>query len=248
MSKPASEYLQIVSEKLRSLEGSFGQKPFTTAVNLIFESLKAGGVWNIFGAGHSTMAVQEAFHRAGGLIPINPWLEEYMMPQSGPTRNGGFEKLTGVAEVIFDYYKPNPGEVLTIISNSGINATSIEMAEIAKKRNVKTIGITNLEHSKSTPSRHSSGKKVFDVCDIILDTGGVKGDAAVTIPGVDVCVGPLSTVLNCFIINSLTLAICQKFVENSLKAPVYASANLPGGAERNRDLERKYLGRIPRLR
>jgi uncharacterized phosphosugar-binding protein len=242
------EYTTIVIEKLKLLENSVREKPFQESVNFIFESLKNGGVWNIFGTGHSAIAVQEAFHRAGGLVPINPWLEEYMMPQSGPTRNGAFEKLAGVSQIVFDYYKPEPNEVLTIISNSGINTTAIETAVLAKNNKIKTIAITNLEHSKSTKSRHPSGQKLFEVCDIVLDTGGVKGDAAVQLPGMDVPVGPLSTILNCFLINTLAISICQKFAENSLQAPVYLSANLPGGPERNRALESKYLPRIPRLR
>src|SRR6202034_3836615 len=112
---------------------------------------------------------------------------------SGPTRNGAFERLSGVAQIVFDYYKPATNEVLTIVSNSGINSTAIELGEIAKANKIKTVAITNLEHSKSTASRHRSGKKLFEVCDIVLDTGGVKGDAAITIDGLDVPAGPLSS-------------------------------------------------------
>jgi uncharacterized phosphosugar-binding protein len=239
-------YAKLLNEKL-SLALRNNSESFKKATLEIFKSINSGGVWHLFGTGHSTMAVQEAFHRAGGLIPVNPWLEEYLMPQAGPLRNGAMEKLSGLSLIIFDYYKPQAGEVLTIISNSGINPTSVEMAEIAKSKKIKTIAITNLEHSKENKSRHPKGKKLFEVCDLVIDTGGVKGDAAITLPNLDVPVGPLSTILNSFIINSLVISVCGEFSKIGAAAPVYLSANVSGGLERNRVLEAKYLSRIPRL-
>lgn len=155
---PLDVYTNVVCEKIKSL----GQnaEALQRAAKEIFKSLGSGGVWHVFATGHSTIAVQEAFHRAGGLIPVNPWLEEYLMPQAGPSRNGAFEKLTGMAQVIFDFYKPNKGEVLTIISNSGINSTPVEMAEIAKRNGIFTIAITNLDHSKKNSKQSSRRKKV----------------------------------------------------------------------------------------
>jgi uncharacterized phosphosugar-binding protein len=247
MTESVDRYTKLLNEKL-SLAVKNNSESFKKASAEIFRSIEGGGVWHLFGTGHSSMAVQEAFHRAGGLIPVNPWLEEYLMPQAGPSRNGPMEKLTGLSQVIFDYYRPQENEVLTIISNSGINPTTVEMAEIAKSKKIKTIAITNLEHSKENKSRHSKGKKLFEVCDIVIDTGGVKGDAAISLPHLDVPVGPLSTILNSFIINTLVISVCEEFSKKGMAAPVYLSANVPGGPERNRALETKYLSRIPRLR
>ncbi len=247
MTKTVDLYTKVLQDKLSQAIKN-NSESFKKATAAIFKSIESGGVWHLFGTGHSSMAVQEAFHRAGGLIPVNPWLEEYLMPQAGPTRNGSMEKLSGLSQVIFDYYKPQENEVLTIISNSGINPTTVEMAEVARPRKIKTIAITNLEHSKENKSRHSNGKKLFEVCDIVIDTGGVKGDAAITLPHLDVPVGPLSTILNSFIINSLVISVCEEFSKIGVAAPVYLSANVAGGAERNRKLEAKYLSRIPRFR
>jgi uncharacterized phosphosugar-binding protein len=239
-------YGELTLKKIADLQKSQSEN-LQKASKTIFDSLSKSGVWHLFGTGHSSIVVQEAFHRAGGLVPVNPWLEEYLMPQAGPRRNGPMEKLSGLNQVIFDLYKPQAGEVLTLVSNSGINPTIIEMAQLARKNKISTIGITNLEHSKQTPSRDKSKLKLFEVVDIVLDTGGVKGDAAVEIKGVDVPVGPLSSILNIFIINALTILICEEFAKAGLEAPVYLSANLPGGPERNRKLEEKYRSRILRL-
>lgn len=249
MSVPSSvdAYTKLAIEKLNQLKAK-NALSFPKAALEIFKSLENGGVWHLFGTGHSSMAVQEAFHRAGGLVPVNPWLEDYIMPQAGPRRNGPMEKLSGLAQVIFDYYAPKKGEVLTIISNSGINPTTVEMAEVAKAHQIKTIAVTNIEHSKENASRHRSGKKLFEVCDFIIDTGGVKGDAAITLPHLDVPVGPLSTILNSFIVNALAISVCEEFSKKGKTAPVYLSANVPGGSERNRKLEEEFLSRIHHLR
>src|ERR1700722_16390383 len=120
------EFTEVVKDSIDRIVST--QKPvLEKTIQILFKNLKAGGVWNIFGSGHSHMPAEEAFHRAGGLIPVNVWLEEYFMPHMGPTRAGGLERSLGIAEVIFDFYGPAPKEILTIISNSGINATSIEM-------------------------------------------------------------------------------------------------------------------------
>jgi uncharacterized phosphosugar-binding protein len=245
-------YASVLVQKILELEVRESEA-LDLAAAKIFESLKAidggavGRVWHLFGSGHSHMAVEEAFHRAGGLIQVNPWLEEYMMPHMGPRRSGGLERLSGVAQIIFDFYKPLKGEVLTIISNSGINSVSVELAEIARKAEVFVIAITCLEHSKASTSRHADGKKLFEVSDLVIDTGGVIGDAALVIKGLDVKVGPLSSALSILVINSLSQRICERFAAEGLQAPVYLSANVAGGDARNRLLEEKFRPRIRRL-
>ena len=244
---PKITYASIVAQKILDLESREAEK-FDEASLRIFESLKGGGVWNIFGSGHSHMAAEEAFHRAGGLIQVNPWLEEYLMPHMGPTRSGGFERLTGIAQVIFDFYNPKKSEILTIISNSGINSIPVELAVLSRKAGLFVIAITALEHSKKATSRHAGGKKLYEVCDLVIDTGGVFGDAAIAVSGLDVSVGPMSSLLSMTSINSLTVRICELYSKAGLKAPVYLSANVAGGEARNKALEEAYRERIYCLR
>lgn len=244
--KAHENYLSKALEALSNLKGSLDS--IDQVAHAAFQSMKDGnGVLHLFGSGHSHMIVEEAFHRAGGLIPVNAMLEEYLMPHATPSRNGPLERLTGLAGVIADYYGLKAGEVIVIISNSGINATSIEMAMVAREKGLRTVAITNLKHSSQSKSRHASGKRLFELCDYVIDTGGVKGDACLQIPGVDVPVGPLSTMLGISIINMISVRIAELFAENGLPAPVYLSANLPGGDERNKKLEAQYKSRIPRL-
>ncbi len=242
--KAHEQYLLKASEALKALHRKL--PVIDEVAQKVFESMKGGGVLHLFGAGHSHMVVEEAFHRAGGLIPVNAMLEEYLMPHATPSRNGPLERLPGLAKVIADYYDLKKTEVIVIISNSGINPTSVEMAQIAKEKGLHTVALTSVEHAKNTASR-ASGKKLYEICDNVIDTGGVVGDACISIEGLDVPVGPLSTLLGISIINMLAIRVAELYSENGLQAPVYLSANRPGGDERNKKLETQYRGRIPRL-
>ena len=56
---------------------------------------------------------------------------------------------------------------------------------------MSVIGVTSLPHSSVTPSRHSSGKRLFEVADMVVDTGIPPADAAIRIDGLDSPVGRL---------------------------------------------------------
>ncbi len=217
------------------------------ACEKIYHSLKAGGVLHVFGSGHSNVFAQEMFHRAGGLVQVNAWLEEHLMPHAGPKQVGPLERLSGLAPIMMKKYEPKAGEVLVIASNSGINASSVELAELAKSSGLFVIAVTSVTHSRGVPSR-SGGKKLFEVADLVIDTGTPVGDACVSIAGSDVKVGPLSGGLSLVVAELLTVGVAQKFSDNGEVPPVYQSANTPGGDERNKALEAKFAPRIRFLR
>lgn len=218
-----------------------------SAASTIFNSLKNGGALHIFGTGHSAGIVQEAFHRAGGLVPVNPMLEPFLTPLVSPRKSGRLERIEEIAPVLLDYYDLRPGESLIVISNSGINPLPVEMAFQARARGLTVIAITSLAHSNSVPSRHKSGKKLSEIAHIVIDNGGEPGDGSVSCPGLPEKVGPTLVLAGIFIINSLICSIVEKYLQAGLVPPILMSANLPGGEEHNRKLEEKYRGRIKLL-
>lgn len=132
-----------------------------------------------------------------------------------------------------------------IASNSGINAAAIEMALEARKAGVTVVGLTSLSHSKSVPSRHSSGKRLFEVCDVVLDNHCPAGDALVDVAGVRVAAS--STIANSFLYNWVLAETCSLWARDGKNLPVYRSANVPGGDAHNERLEGPYRARIPLL-
>jgi uncharacterized phosphosugar-binding protein len=136
--------------------------------------------------------------------------------------------------------KISPKDSMIIISNSGRNALPIEVAMVAKEEKLPLIVITSLAHSKSVTSRHSSGKRLFELADIVLDNHGDPGDAAVKLPGFEIPVGPTSTITGAFIMNEIMISATRWLIENGVTPPVFKSANLDGSKQHNDELRSRY--------
>ena len=230
---------RLLGEIHRSQAGAIDR-----ATDLIFSSLATDGVLHLFGSGHSHLVAEEAFHRAGGLVPVNTMTEPFLTPLTPPRKSGRLERLSGIAAILLDYHEPRPGEVLLIVSNAGINPVPVELALEAKERALTVIAITSLHHARAVASRHASDKRLFEVADLVIDNCGEAGDGAVSFPGLVEKVGPTSLLAGAFIVNSIVCGVVERFLAKGLSPPVYLSANLPGGDEHNRRLEAKYRGRI----
>ena len=136
-------------------------------------------------------------------------------------------------------------DVLILHSVSGRNSIIIDMALYAKELGVKIIALTNVTYSKSTDSRHSSGKRLFELADIVIDNHGTIGDATCEIRGIEQKVGASSTVIGATVLNTIIVEVCQKLVDSGIKTPpIFYSANLDGGDELNKQLIQEYQDAI----
>ena len=243
---PLSGYGPAARALLDQIEATQGEA-LEKAAGYVFASLKAGGVLHVFGSGHSHAVAEEAFHRAGGLVPVNLIQEAFLTPLTAPRKSGRLERVSGIAAVLLEASGARAGEVLLVISNSGINAVPVEMALEGKARGLTVIALTSLAHARATPSRQASGKRLFEVADCVLDNCGEVGDAAVAYPGLTAKVGPTSLLAGVYLLNNLVCRVVEHFLAAGLTPPVYRSANAPGGDEHNRALEARYRDRIPAL-
>ena len=216
------------------------------AADLCFETLRTGGVIHAFGSGHSAAGAIELFHRAGGLVPVNGILEAFLSPFLAPGKSGKLERLPGIGAILVDQWDVRSGEVLLVFSNSGVNPVPVEIATAAQAKGAKVVAVTSLEHAASVPSRHPSGKKLADVGDVVIDNGARAGDAAVEYaPGK--FAAATSGLVNAYVANRLVAEIVARYGAAGLEAPVYLSANLPGGDAHNQVLEAKYKDRLKGL-
>lgn len=191
----------------------------------------------VFGSGHSSMFPMEVYHRAGGPSFVIPVVGDYLMPTAGPPVVRILERTAGAATPLLDRVLPKKGEMLWMGSQSGINAAAVDLALQAKARGLVPVAFTSLEHSRAVASRHPSGKRLFEVCDAVIDLGAPIGDAAIPVaPGVSA--GPLSTLSTVFVAHSILVAAMAELEQGGTHC-VYTSVNTPDGEARNKSLEAK---------
>ncbi|HWQ79126.1 MAG TPA: SIS domain-containing protein [Anaerovoracaceae bacterium] len=199
----------------------------------------------IFGASHAGILAQEMFYRTGGLAPVNAILpSEFMLNTRPVIQTSAMEKLDGYPAVILNNTPINEGDVLILHSVSGRNTAAIEMALEAKKRGLFTIGITNMTYTKGVTSRHKSGKKLYEICDIVIDNCGDFEDSSMTLEGMEQKVAPTSSVIGCTIVNMLLIRTVEYLLEMKIEPPIFHSANVDGGSEFNETLFEKYKDQI----
>jgi uncharacterized phosphosugar-binding protein len=214
------------------------------AAQLVADAIAGDGLLYTFGTGHSHVTAEDLTYRAGGLIPVDAIMERSLSGHEKVAQSEYMERVEGIAKVIWDYYEITPRDALIVISNSGRNAAPIEMAMIAKEKGVPVIGVTSLAHSQGTTSRHSSGKKMYEFCDVVIDNLCPKGDCLLHLEGLEQPVGAGSSVATLFILNMIITQSAQNLLDRGIEPPVGMSGNLDGSYEYNKHLIDRYKGRI----
>jgi uncharacterized phosphosugar-binding protein len=214
------------------------------AAGLIAEAIAQDGILYTFGTGHSHVIAEDVAYRAGGLAPVDAMNEPSLTGHHKVVQSEYMERVEGMAEVILDYYGLSANDVLVVISNSGRNAAPIEMAMGAQRRGAPVIVITSLAHSKGTQSRHSSGKKLYQFADVVIDNGCPKGDCVMHLEGLEQPVGAGSGVAGMFILHSIIVQAIQNLLERGIDPPVFRSGNLDGSDQFNSKFLQRYKGRI----
>ena len=227
-------YFDAVDEILRRVREA-NRESIPAAASIIADTIAADGIVQCFGSGHSQLLAIELAGRAGGLAAMQVILD----PGQGKA-----ETIEGYAATVVRDYELEPRDCLIVISNSGRNPSPIEMAALAHDRGLKVIAVTAVDFSKSVSSRHSSGKHLYDLADVVLDTCGAAGDAAVHVDGAPADAGPTSTVVGAALLNAVSVEVIAELVRRGIEPPVYVSQNTDNFAEHNEALRRHYRGRI----
>jgi uncharacterized phosphosugar-binding protein len=252
MNAEAIFYRDTIAEIMDKILGEM--ETIEKASHPVAESIAREEPVHVIGpGGHSNMAAEEVLWRAGGLAPINAILDPGTNLIHGAKRSNFIERTPGYALKVLDAYRVGrkPGEVIIIANAYGVNAMCIDTVLEAKKRGMITIGITSRSFAdvlpQEHPSRHPSGKNLYQEVDYFLNCHLPYGDAVVEIKGCAQKTGPTSTFCNVFTINLLVIETVKRLMEMGVKPPLWMSANLPGGDEANRSLEEKYIPRIKHL-
>ena len=238
----AARYFELVQNKLQEVLDR--ELPnIHKAAALVTESCKQGGKFYVFGSGHSHMVAEEIYLRAGGLALVHGILPPELMIHQQPITKGTYlERVEGYAPALVELYRVTEKDTLMVISNSGRNAIPVEMCLAAKEKGAKVIAMTSMQHSAGCTSRHSSGKKMYEIADVTIDNWGEPGDAAFPIEGLDTPIGPTSSIVGITIAQALVCQVVDNLVNAGLTPPVFKSSNVDGGDEHNNKMFETYYG------
>lgn len=232
------KYFELLMPMLKKAHDA-QREQLEEAARKIAEAFRAGGMLYTFGTGHAHLLSEEIFYRAGGMARVCPMLDERLMLHVSAAESSAWERTAGVAKEVLARYPVKAGDVMIIISNSGRNTAPVEMAIEAKKLGAYTVALTNLTHSRSASPRNPYGKRLFEVCDLVLDNMGVVGDAVIeTASGA--FVSPTSTAVGAALLQSIVARVEEITAQSGARAEFFMSANVDGGDEYNEKLIEKY--------
>jgi uncharacterized phosphosugar-binding protein len=219
------------------------------AASLLCACLRADGVIQAFGSGHSEAIAMEIAGRAGGLVPTNRLSPRDLVLYGGEPASvlgsAELERDPSIARRIYDLAPVRPEDAFVMISSSGVNGSVVELASIVKQRGHRLVALTSVRHSTEMKSRHPSGLKLMDLADVVLDNGAPYGDAVMPLPRGGTF-GAVSTITSALLAQMVVAEVVRLLLDAGEVPPIYRSANVVGGDEHNRALESRYAGRIRR--
>ncbi len=197
------------------------------------DCIVGGGLVHLFGSGHSVLPVQDMFPRYGAFPGFRPLMDMRLM-WTNVIGSGGakgllwLERREGYAPVLFENEPIDAGDVMAVFSHGGLNAAGIEVQQESKKRGLKTVAITSMDNYRRREATHSSGKKLPDVADYVIDNCIPAEDALVKIEGWKAPVAAGSTVSTVTIAMAIIAQVASELSARGHNPPVFVSPNVPG--------------------
>jgi uncharacterized phosphosugar-binding protein len=243
---PAAErYYREALARLRSLLD--GQRDaLDRAAGLCTEAIARDGLVHLFGCGHSRMLCEEMTPRQGcfvgwhTIVELGLTFHNLIVGPNGLRQSLHLEKTPGYAEQILRNFAFGPKDVMIVISTSGIREVIVEMAEGARRHGLRVIGVVSRAHCDQAKPAHPSGKKLTDVCDLVLDNGAPVGDSLVELEGAPGRTGPFSTVGGAMLMNLLRCEVAQRLADRGVEPVFLPSHQFVGSRTVEEQLEYFY--------
>jgi uncharacterized phosphosugar-binding protein len=223
------------------------------AATAMADSIAAGRWVHTFGCGHATIPVEEMYPRIGGFVGFHPIVE---LPLTFFTRIVGemgvrqflfLEGVEGYGDQIMASYDFDRRDTMWIFSHSGINAVNIDVALGAKAIGMKVVACGSEAAFRAKPSRHSTGKTLFEIADVVVDNCTDAVDASVAIKNHQDKIGPVSTMAFVTLVWTIITTVAEELVERGVALSIHPSHNVPGDTTAHERLDaalREYKRRI----
>ena len=237
------EFYEVINRQLKQQFDEEG-KNIEQAAAFCADSVRKGRVIHVFGCGHSQMFAMEVFYRAGGLVPVNALLVPHLALFPKAKLSTAQERIEGFSQEYLALENTDAADTMIIVSISGRNAGVVDMALAAKEIGMKVVALVSRQFADSTTSRHSSGKNLKDVADVVIDVKCVSGDAALETEGLEPRFCGTSTVLGMSIMEAIVAQTVENCVGSGFLPPIYVSSNLDKGDKINAEHIKNYSSLI----
>ena len=228
----------------RTLESQ--QAAMEETARKIADCFRQGGMLYTFGTGHGHLLALEIFYRAGGMARVCPILDEKLMLHISAAGSTHEERDESWVPRLLEKYPIKKGDVLLAFSNSGRNAVPVLLAKAARERGAFVVALTSMQHTSAVTARNKENLRLFEMADLVLDNGGVLGDASWQAADGSM-VGPTSTAIGAAMLQAMVCRVKELSLAEGFEADFFKSSNVDGGDEWNDRLIERYKDIIPGL-
>jgi uncharacterized phosphosugar-binding protein len=238
-------YFSVLAERLDHVRKTQAEA-IDRAADVCAASIAGDKLVFTFGTGHGSLPAIETFPRTGTIVGFRPIVESSMISfhrvwgDMGARQYRFIHAVEGYGKAILRSHQLDPADAMILFSHSGVNAVILDIALGAKEAGLSVIAVTSRPHSSASLSRHSSGKKLYEVADVVIDTGAPLADASIRIEGLDAPVGATSTSVTIAIAQAIVAATAEKLVARGVTPMVMVNPNTAEKASANAINDRNY--------
>jgi uncharacterized phosphosugar-binding protein len=225
----ASAYFRAALELIERIEET-QTEAITEAAEMMADGVAKGGLVSLFGSGHSVLPVMDVFPRYGSFPAFRP-LTDVRLSWFDVLGTGGvrellwLERTEGYIQNFLGNYPFTSDDTLVVYSHGGLNAAGIDASLYARERGVKVVAVTSVQNLDVNKATHSSGKRLAEVADIVIDNCCRPGDTVVEIDGWGPPVGATSTLATVAISIALTAQLASALKARGITLPTFVSPN-----------------------
>jgi uncharacterized phosphosugar-binding protein len=229
----ATEWLRNTREVMSLIEET-QMENIKKAAAVMADTIECGRWVHTFGCGHATLPIEEMYPRIGGFVGFHPMIEiplsffTHITGEMGVHQFVFLERVEGYGIEIMKGYTFDSRDTMWLFSHSGINNVNIDIALESKKKGMKVVVFGSAAAAKGKKTRHSSGKTIFDIADIVVDTCAPAEDAAVRLKNHVDKIGPVSTMAFVTCVWMTITTVAEILADRGVKLYIHPSHNVPG--------------------
>jgi uncharacterized phosphosugar-binding protein len=231
---PPAPYLDELSAALARARQA-NAEALAAAARIVEKVVAEDGIVYAFGSGHSQLAALELNRRAGSIAALQVVFDPSW---------GAAEQVEGYGDALVADQMPGRHDCLIAISHSGNTAAAIDIARRARASGTPVIAVTSISASRRAQARHSSGLKLSQLADVVLDDGAADADPGISVTGLTECVGPTSTIVAAALLHEIVVDAVGRLAARGVQAPVLRPNSAEGGRQHNERLRDRYRGRL----